>query len=64
MIIEGIPVRDWEMLELEEKQIEGKQQIALQTIAAASACLARLEKQQEFVLKAGQATCFAMVSKH
>jgi hypothetical protein len=49
--VEGIPVRDWEMLELEEKRLKEERQIALQTIAAASARLARLEKQQEFVRK-------------
>jgi hypothetical protein len=49
--VEGIPVRDWEMLELEEARLRAERQIALQTIAAASARLARLEKQQEFIRK-------------
>ena len=39
------------MLELEEACLKSEQQIALQQISAASACLACLEKQQEFLCK-------------
>jgi len=47
--VEGIPIRNWEMLELEKEQLKSEQQIVLQTIVATLAWLAQLEKQQEFL---------------
>src|SRR5436190_13464390 len=44
--VEGVLVRDWATLEKEEERLKAERCIALDTIAIASACLSRLEKQQ------------------
>ena len=49
--VEGVPVHDQATLEKEEERLKAERRIALDTIAAASACLSRLEKQQEFLRK-------------